>query len=29
VKFGVEEWKYTNRHTGQLYKVYTMEDGKA
>lgn len=29
VKFGVEEWKYTDRHTGQLYKVYTMEDGKA
>lgn len=29
VKFGVEEWKYTDRHTGQLYKIYTMENGKA
>lgn len=26
VKFNLEEWKYTERHTGQLYKVYTMQD---
>jgi adenylate cyclase len=26
VKFNVDEWKYTERHTGQLYKVYTMQD---
>ena len=25
VKYSADEWKYTNRHTGQLYKVYTME----
>jgi class 3 adenylate cyclase len=25
-KFGAEEWKYTERHTGQIYKVYTMQD---
>lgn len=26
VKFSAEEWKYTERHTGQLYRVYTMRD---
>ena len=26
VKFSPEEWKYTERHTGQLYRVYTMRD---
>lgn len=25
VKFG-EEWKYIERHSGQLYKVYTLQD---
>ena len=29
VKYGVEEWKYTDRRTGQLYKVYSMQDSKA
>jgi adenylate cyclase len=26
VKFSADEWKYTDRHTGQLYKVYAMSD---
>lgn len=26
VSFSVDEWKYTERHTGQIYKVYTMQD---
>jgi class 3 adenylate cyclase len=26
VHFNVDEWKYTERHTGQIYKVYTMQD---
>jgi class 3 adenylate cyclase len=26
VNFSVDEWKYTERHTGQIYKVYTMQD---
>ncbi|HJS81908.1 MAG TPA: adenylate/guanylate cyclase domain-containing protein, partial [Nitrososphaera sp.] len=26
VIFSSDEWKYTERHTGQLYKVYTMQD---
>jgi adenylate cyclase len=26
VKFSSEEWRYTDRHTGQLYKVYAMSD---
>jgi adenylate cyclase len=25
VKYSASEWKYTNRHTGQLYRVYTIE----
>jgi class 3 adenylate cyclase len=29
VKFREDEWKYSDRHTGQLYKVYTMRDSKA
>lgn len=29
VKFSVDEWKYTDRETGRLYRVYTMQDGKA
>jgi len=29
VKFSLDEWKYTDRQTGQLYKVYTMQDLKA
>ena len=28
VKFSLDEWKYTDRHTGQLYKVYTMRESK-
>jgi hypothetical protein len=28
VKFSLDEWKYTDRQTGQLYKVYTMQDPK-
>ncbi len=27
VKFSLDEWKYTDRQTGQLYRVYTMQDG--
>lgn len=27
VRFSENEWKYTERHTGQLYRVYTMKDG--
>ncbi|HEY1211929.1 MAG TPA: adenylate/guanylate cyclase domain-containing protein [Nitrososphaera sp.] len=27
VNFGSGEWKYTDRHTGQVYKVYAMSDG--
>jgi class 3 adenylate cyclase len=26
IKFGSGEWKYTDRHTGQVYKVYAMND---
>jgi adenylate cyclase len=26
VNFSVDEWKYTERHTGQIYKVFTMQD---
>ena len=26
VKFSENDWKYTERHTGQLYRVYTMQD---
>ena len=29
VKFSLDEWKYTDRQTGKLYKVYTMQDSKA
>jgi class 3 adenylate cyclase len=28
MKLKAEEWKYTDRHTGELYKVYTMSDLK-
>lgn len=28
MKLKPEEWKYTDRHTGELYKVYTMSDLK-
>jgi adenylate cyclase len=28
-KFSADEWRYTDRHTGQLYKVYSMSDGLA
>jgi adenylate cyclase len=27
VKFSSEEWRYTDRHTGQIYKVYSTDDG--
>jgi adenylate cyclase len=26
VKFSSDEWRYTDRHTGQLYRVYSMND---
>jgi class 3 adenylate cyclase len=26
IKFSVNEWKYTERHTGQIYRVFTMRD---
>jgi ribosome-interacting GTPase 1 len=26
VKFSIEDWKYNNRQTGQVYKLYTMQD---
>lgn len=29
VKFSLDEWKYTDRQTGKLYKVYAMQDSKA
>ncbi|MEO9295727.1 MAG: adenylate/guanylate cyclase domain-containing protein [Nitrososphaera sp.] len=29
MKLNPEEWKYRNRVTDQLYKVYTMKEGKA
>jgi adenylate cyclase len=28
VKFSLDEWKYTDRQTGQLYKVYMLQDTK-
>ena len=28
MKLRPEEWKYTDRQTGKLYKVYTMQDSK-
>jgi len=27
VKFRSEEWRYTDRHTGQIYKVYSTNNG--
>lgn len=29
MKLNADEWKYTDRQTGKLYKVYTIQDGKA
>jgi adenylate cyclase len=26
VKFSIEDWKYNNRQTGEVYKLYTMQD---
>jgi adenylate cyclase len=26
VQFSPEEWRYTDRHTGQIYKVYSMNE---
>jgi adenylate cyclase len=26
VKYNTENWKYTDRQTGQLYKLYTIQD---
>jgi adenylate cyclase len=26
IQLNMDEWKYTERHTGQIYKVYTMQD---
>jgi class 3 adenylate cyclase len=28
MRLGTEEWKYRNRQTDQLYKVYTLNEGK-
>lgn len=28
VKFSADEWRYTDRHTGQLYRVYSMSDAQ-
>ncbi len=28
-KFNSDEWRYTDRHTGQTYKVYSMSNGLA
>lgn len=27
VRFSTEEWRYTDRHTGQIYKVYSTNNG--
>ena len=27
VQFSTDEWRYTDRHTGQIYRVYSMSDG--
>jgi class 3 adenylate cyclase len=27
VQFSSDEWRYTDRHTGQIYRVYSMSDG--
>lgn len=26
VKYSISDWKYTNRQTGELYKIYSMQD---
>ena len=26
IKFSIEHWNYTNRQTGQVYKLYTTQD---
>jgi adenylate cyclase len=26
IKYNVETWRYTDRHTGRLYKLYTLSD---
>jgi class 3 adenylate cyclase len=28
LKFSADEWRYTDRHTGQLYRVYSMSDAQ-
>lgn len=28
-RYSPDEWKYTDRETGKLYRVYTLQDGKA
>jgi hypothetical protein len=25
-KYGIEDWKYANRKTGQLYRLYMLQD---
>jgi hypothetical protein len=27
-KYSPDEWKYTDRETGKLYRVYTLQDSK-
>ena len=26
IKYSVDDWKYADRHTGRLYKLYTLKD---
>jgi adenylate cyclase len=26
IKYNIENWKYTDRHTGRIYKLYTLRD---
>ena len=26
VKYNIEDWKYTDRQTGKLYKLYTLQN---
>jgi hypothetical protein len=26
IKYNIDDWKYTDRNTGRLYKLYTLRD---
>ena len=26
IKYNIEDWKYIDKHTGRLYKLYTLRD---